>query len=171
MKNLLLGLLVLGFTTQFMFSQVEKLPEVKLGLNYEYLEAIDSENISEVVRELENRVAFYDLTNSDFYNVEYDSYRVKFYTNGGRIVADYDANGKIIETVERFKNVRLPNSILIVVHKQYPGWTIVEDVYTVDYYDGIAESEYKIKLKNKDKKMTIRIDNQNDNRLTMVNSF
>jgi len=171
MKNLLLGLLVLGFTTQFMFSQVEELPEVKLELNYEYLEAIDSENISEVVRELEKKVALYNLTDSDFYNVEYDTYRVSFYAKGGRIVADYDANGKVIETVERFKNVRLPNSVLILVHKQYPDWTIIEDIYRLDYYDGTAESEYKIKLKNKNKKITIKIDNQNDNRLTMISAL
>ena len=158
MKKLLLGLLVFGLTTQFMFPQVEVLPEVELDVNYKYLNAVNSNYVPEAVKNLENKVAFYSLTESDFYNVEFDTYHVKFFIPKGKIVADYDKNGEIIGTFEQFKNVRLPNSVLISIYKRYPEWNIVEDAYMVDYFDGIAKKEYKIKLKNKNKKKTIRID-------------
>ena len=78
MKKLMLGLLVFGFTTQFMFSQVVKLPEIDITVNYKYLNSIDAENqdIDLSVKNLEEEVAFFNLKESDFYRDEYQTYYV-----------------------------------------------------------------------------------------------
>ncbi len=160
MKKLLIGLLVFGLTTQFMFSQVIELSEVNVTVNYKYLDAIDSKEVAVPVKMLEEQVAFYNLKESDLYSDQYDTYQVSFFIPQGKIVAAYDSDGKILRTIERFKNVKLPRSVVVSVTKNYPKWRIVEDAYKVDYYgkSGIAKKQYKIKLKNRDKKITVKVD-------------
>jgi len=163
MKKLMLGLFVFGLATQFMFSQVVKpveLSEVNVAVNYKYLDAIDSKEVAVSVKTLEEQVAYFDLKESDLYNDEYNTYKVSFYIPEGKIVAAYDSDGKILRTIERFKNIKLPRSVVVSVSKNYPKWKIVEDAYKVDYFGntGIAKKQYKIKLKNRDKKMTIKVD-------------
>jgi len=163
MKKLMLGLLVFGFATQLMFSQEVKpieLSEVNVSVNYKYLDAIDSKEVAVPVKKLQQEVAFYNLKESDLYSDEYDTYQVSFFIPEGRIVAAYDSDGKILRTIERFKNIQLPRSVIVSVSKNYPKWKIVEDVYKVDYYgkSGIAKKQYKIQLKNRDKKMTVKVD-------------
>ena len=167
MKKLLIGLLVFGLTTQFMFSQVVELAEVHLDVNYKYLNAIESQDVAVPVKNLEKKVAFYDLKASAVYNDPHDSYqdvygtyRVQFAIPEGTILAIYDKEGKITRTIERFKNIELPNSILMAVAEQYPNWNIEEDSYKVDYYgkSGIAIKQYNIKLKNEKKRKTVKLD-------------
>jgi hypothetical protein len=163
MKKLMLGLLVFGFATQLMFSQEVKpieLSEVNVSVNYKYLDAIDSKEVAVPVKMLEEKVAYYNLKESDLYSDEYDTYQVSFFIPEGRIVAAYDSDGKILRTIERFKNIQLPRSVIVSVSKNYPKWKIVEDVYKVDYYgkSGIAKKQYKIKLKKRDKKMIVKVD-------------
>lgn len=166
MKKLLLGLLVFGFATQLMFSQVEKLPEVYIAVNYKYLNAIDAENqdADRVVKELEEEVAFYNLKESDLFRDEYSTYYVTFYIPEGKIVAAYNKDGKIIRTFEKFKNVKLPRVVIESIASTYPNWSIVEDVYKVNYHDlsGNVKKQYKVKLTNKNKKITVKVDDKGE---------
>ena len=98
MKKSLIGLLVFGLATQFMFSQVVKpieLSEVNVSVNYKYLDAIDSKEVAVPVKMLEEKVSYYNLKESDLYSDEYDTYQVSFFIPEGRIVAAYDSDGKI----------------------------------------------------------------------------
>lgn len=163
MKKLITGLLIFGLATQFMYSQVVKpieLSEVNVSVNYKYLDAIDNKEVALPVRMLEEKVAFFNLKESDLYSDEYDTYQVSFFIPEGKIVAAYDDNGKILRTIERFKNVKLPKTVLKSITKRFPNWAIVEDAYKVNYYglSGIAQKQYKVKLKNKDKKMVVKVD-------------
>lgn len=156
----MLGLLVFGLATQFMFSQTEELPEVRLDINYKYLDAIESDDVALSVKELEEEVAFFNVKESDMYEAYLDNYTVSFFIPKGRIVAIYNKDGKIEQTIERFKNIRLPISVMSRILEQYPNWDIVEDTYKVDYYDrrGVTQKQYKVKLKNKDKIKTVKMD-------------
>ena len=156
----MLGLLVFGLATQFMFSQTEELPEVRLDINYKYLDAIESDDVALSVKELEEEVAFFNVKESDMYEAYLDNYTVSFFIPKGRIVAIYNKDGKIEQTIERFKNIRLPISVMSRILEQYPNWDIVEDTYKVDYYDrrGVTQKQYKVKLKNKDKIKTVKLD-------------
>ena len=159
MKKLLIGLLVFGFTTQFMYSQVVELPEVNVDVNYKYLNAIESQDVAVPVRNLEKEVAFYNLKGSEAPNV-YDLYPVTFVIPQGKIVAFYDKDGKINRTIERFKNIELPRSVIEAVAEQYPDWEIADDAYKVDYYgtNGRAIKEYRVKLEKEKKRKILKFD-------------
>ncbi len=159
MKKLLLGLLALGFTSQLMFSQEIELAEVHLNVNQQYLDIMDSEDIDISVKNLEKEVAYYDLKGSDMPNV-YDLYPVTFVIPKGKIVAFYDKDGKINRTIERFKNIELPISVIEAVSEQYPEWTIADDAYKVDYFGktGSATKQYRVKLENDKKRKTLKFD-------------
>lgn len=160
MKKLTLGVLIFGLATQFVFSQIIELSEVIITANYKYLDAVSSEEVAVPVKKLEQEVALYNVKDSDLYSDEYDTYTISFYIPQGNIVAAYDSDGKIIRTIERFKNVQLPNTVLMAVTERFPNWKIVKDAYKVNYHDdfGITKKEYKIKLENGDKTLTVKVD-------------
>lgn len=164
MKKLLIGLLVFGLTTQFMFAQIIELSEVTVSVNYKYLDAIDSEEAAIPVQMLREKVAFYNLKESELYSDEFDTYAVSFYIPEGKIVAAYDDKGRILRTIERFKDVKLPRTVLMAVTERYPNWTITKDFYKVNYHNnkGITKNEYKVKLKNGDKSIVVKVDNEGE---------
>lgn len=142
-------------------AQVIELPEVVItAVNYKYLNAVDSDENSLSVQMLEEKVAMFDLKNSEFYNDEYDTYYVTFYIPEGKILAAYDKDGRLIRTVERFKNVKLPQNIQAAIAKRFPNWVISKDVYKVNFHrnNAVAKKQYKVRLKNGDKTMRIKLD-------------
>ena len=155
----MLGLLVFGLTTQCMLTQTIELSEVRVDANYKYLDAIDSEDVDISVKTLEKEVAFYNLKGSEAPNV-YDLYPVTFVIPQGKIVAFYDKDGKINRTIERFKNIELPRSVIEAVAEQYPDWEIADDAYKVDYYGktGRAIKQYRVKLEKEKKRKILKFD-------------
>ncbi|MBT8394085.1 MAG: nicotinate-nucleotide adenylyltransferase [Bacteroidia bacterium] len=159
MKKLVLGLLFFGLTTQI-YSQAIELSEVDVSLNYQYLDAVNADEAAVPVKVLTEQAGKYNPNKNDLFDDEFDTYRVSFHIPEGKIVAAYDKNGKIIKTIEKYKNVRLPLVVLESVAENYPNWAVVEDVYEVNYHctKGVIKKQYKIKLKNKDKTVTIKTD-------------
>jgi hypothetical protein len=158
MKNLILGLFIFGLTTQ-VYSQVIELSEVNVSVNYKYLDAVNSDQTAVPVKVLTEKLLNYE-TKADLYEDEYDTYRVSFYIPEGKIVAAYDKDGKILRTIEKYKNVRLPKEVLESVAEKYPKWAVIEDVYEVKYHcdKGFTKKQYKIKLQNEDKIVNIKTD-------------
>ena len=113
---------------------------------------------------IQEKVALYDVKKSEFYSDEYDTYRVSFFIPDGRIVVAYDNNGMIIRTIEKFKNVKLPYNVTNAIAKRYPKWSIIKDVYKVNYHNksGIIKNQYKVKLEYGDKTMTAKVDEQGE---------
>ncbi len=162
MKKLILGLLVLGFTTQF-FAQVEKvekLPEILIhSLNYKYLSNVNTDDGDISVDLLEQKVANFDIKSSDFYIDEFKLYNVSFYIPEGYILAAYDGEGKITHTIEKFKNSKLPSSVMKSVNDRYPGWTVSKNVYKVNYSQSQGVTKrYKFILDNGDKRIRVKTD-------------
>ena len=166
MKKLFIGLLVFGFATQLMFSQIEKLPEVDITVNYKYLNSINAENqdIDLSVKLLEEEVAFYNLKESELYKDEYETYYVSFYIPQGKIVAAYNRDGKILRTIERFENIKLPDAVVASILEKYPNWSIKGDAYKVDYRDksGIAKKQYKVNLQKNGKNIKVKINDKGE---------
>lgn len=164
MKRLLIGLLVFGLTTQF-YAQVVNdgmLPEVIVrATNYKYLNSVDRTEASVPVKYLHDAVAKYDIRSSEFYEDGDDIYRVYFYIPDGKIVAAYDRNGKILYTIEKFKDVALPLDVVASVKNRFPGWVISKDVYKVNYEAGSgSEKEYKLVLENGKEKIRVKVDDK-----------
>jgi len=161
MKKIIIGLLLIGFAIQS-FAQIktEKLSEVVISAtNYKYLNKVGLENASVPVTLLEQKVASFDLKNSEFYRDDYDTYSVDFYIPDGHILAAYDRDGNILRTIEKFKDIKLPRAVIESVAKQYPNWIFKKDVYLVSYHDdkGITK-KYKITLENGDKRIRVKTD-------------
>ena len=160
MKKLIFGLLVIGLTSH-VFSQVITLPEIEItAVNYKYLNAVDSEDLDFNVKMLEEKVALFDLKSSNFYLDEYSTYQVRFYIPDGSILAAYDGNGKIIRTVERFKDVKLPMDVRDAIFARFPGWALKRDVYRVTYNQDNSRKEYKVVLKKGEKILRVKVDDK-----------
>ncbi|WP_190811002.1 nicotinate-nucleotide adenylyltransferase [Flagellimonas sp. S3867] len=163
MKKILLGLLAFGLTIQA-YSQIiktEELSEVIVyATNYKYLNNVDTEEEASIpVEMLRRKVAAFNVKDSDFYQDDYDLYKINFFIPEGKILAAYDKEGRIIRTAEKFKDINLPNTVKKAVLKRFPGWTITKDVYLVRYHDkkGISK-KYKLKLVNGDKVIRTKVD-------------
>jgi hypothetical protein len=162
MKNLILGLFIIGLTSPI-FSQVVEggmLGEVDLtAVNYKYLSAAGTQNAALPVGYLQKQVAQYDLKESEFYTDDYDSYKVTFYIPDGQIVAAYDKDGNVLRTIEKYKDIALPKPVLDAIAKQYPKWSVYKDVYGITYHQNTgAKKTYKVTLLNKDKKIHVKLD-------------
>lgn len=163
MKKILIGLFFVGLTIQS-YSQIiktEKLSEVTVyATNYKYLNSLASEEPADVsVELLQRKVAAFNVIDSEFYQDDYDLYKINFYIPEGKILAAYDKNGKLLRTAEKFKDVNLPSSVKESVLQRFPGWTITKDIYMVNYHDnkGVTK-KYKLKLVNGDKVVRVKTD-------------
>ena len=160
------GLFVFGLTIQS-FAQIVELPEVEIvAVNYKYLDNVNEPNAAEPVKLLQREVAASDLKSSEYYEDQYDDYFISFYIPQGKILASYDKEGNILRTVEKYKNIALPNAVAESVVKNYSGWTIAENAYLVNYHDkkGVTKKEYKILLEKDSRRMWIKTD-ENGNML------
>lgn len=101
------------------------------------------------VRQMQDFFIAYDL-GKDFEG--YDNYLVIMKNDKGTLTATYDQKGKLINVIEKYENIILPNEVLYSVTKTFPGWDIVNDKYLYAQSEGnIDKKEYSIKIKN-DKK-------------------
>lgn len=162
MKNLLLILFLFGVISpaSAQITKPEELKEVKLvAVNYKYLDAVTNEEVAVSVKNLEEHVAKYDIQSSEIYSDDYDTYEVRFFIPEGTILAAYDRDGVLVRTIERYKNVSLPEAVRTAVKEKYPDWTISKDAYVVNYQgDKGAEKRYKLKLENGKKVMRVKTD-------------
>jgi hypothetical protein len=162
MKKFIIGLFVIGLTSPVLaqIPKVEQLSEVVVtAINYKYLNATDSKEVAIPVKMLERKVAAYNVEDSEYYSDDFDYYTVSFFIPEGKIVAAYNPEGEIIRTIERFKDVKLPTAVREAVAERFPNWEIVNDVYQVTYNQKKgANKSYKIKLKNGEKTMKVKVD-------------
>ena len=164
MKKVILGLFILGLTGQ-MFAQntnIEELPTVVLhNVNYKYLTNVYTEHEAQIVGFLQNEVANFDLKRADVYEDEESSYEIFFMIPDGYICANYNNNGEITSTLEKFNNSKLPPIVSRSVTNEYPGWSISRNTYSVKYNQGkgIAKS-YRLILENGNQRIRIKTDGE-----------
>lgn len=94
----------------------------------------------------------------------YGHYQLKFKSSNGSLHADFDRNGKLGATTERFENIALPRHLMAQLLREHQGWKMVKNVHITRGQDGqVAKEFYKIKLENgkKSKKIKINVDNDN----------
>lgn len=162
MKKFIVGLLALGLTSQIN-AQIIELDEVIItAVNYKYINTVDADDVAVPVKLLQEKVALFDLENAEFYLDEYDYYQVKFYIPDGKILVAYDNKGKIIRTIEKYKNVKLPDVVRDAVIERFPNWAIKKDVYLVNYNDGRSTKEYKVVLTNGEKVVRVKLNSEGD---------
>ena len=69
--------------------------------------------------------------------------------------------GKIIRTIEKYKDVGLPKIVVNGVIKKYPGWLIAKEGYLINYHHkkGV-DKKFKLTLENGDKRLKVKIDDE-----------
>ncbi|QYA26151.1 hypothetical protein G3I01_11715 [Gramella sp. MT6] len=177
MKNLVFGLFVLGLTN-LGFSQTinNENNEVKLeaveisGYNLNYLEEVEEPDVSDNVSSLEKEAASFDVKSLDEFDGRKELYTVKFIGTNGFLLADYDWNGKIVKTTERYRNISLPKNLIKSVLNEYPQSQFLKVVYNVNYdVQKEVEKTYRIKIMNNGKNRNLKIssDHNFNNVITM----
>jgi hypothetical protein len=160
MKNLFLFLLACGLTTP-VFAQVIELDTVVISpIKYKYIYEVVDDDIDQSVKDLQMKLGTFDVTKEEYYNDEYDNYSVSFYIPKGYAVATYDKDGKLLRTIERYKNVKLPLSVSQALVERFPNWAVDKDIYKVSYSEPKWESKktYKLKLTNGEKTIRVKTD-------------
>lgn len=165
MRKALIILFLFGIVSPILaqVTQPEELKEVELvAVNYKYLDQVTKGEVAVPVKLLEEKVAKYDIKNSDVYHDDYDYYEVTFFIPEGTILAAYDKDGKLLRTVERFKDVGIPSAVNQAIKAKYPGYAVTKDIYLVNYRDskGLEKKNYKIKLENGDDRIRVKLDEQ-----------
>jgi len=169
MKKLVFGLLFLGLTN-LMHSQNDIQKNIILEpvtikpLNLSYLDEVQREDTPELVVNLQNEAARYDITELPIFDRDFEAYEVIFKTKkeggtSGLITATYDSNGKIMSSIERYKNILLPKTVRTAINNKYPGWIIYKDVYLVTYRDNSESKQvFKVQLRKNGKKKNLKLD-------------
>ena len=128
---------------------------------YKYLNQVGFEDVAIPVKELQEKVAKYEVSDADFYRDDYDLYYVTFYIPEGKVLAAYDGEGNLIRTAEKYKDVALPKAVMASVADRFPNWEVTKDVYLVNYYyKKGAKKVYKLKLENGDKTVRIKVNEE-----------
>ena len=164
MRKLLIGLLVIGFTS-LSFAQQDGIASVELKevditpLNLSYLNKVQDATTPQKAIYLENVASRFDITEEEIFDRQFEAYEVAFREGSGRIIATYDQNGKILSSHEKFKDVALPPLVRMSAAQNFPGWEITQDNYLVSYFhDGEVTKTYKLKLKLNGKRKSVKMD-------------
>ena len=163
MKNLIIGLFLLGLTTQIYAQDPVKLPEVVIVHNYKYLSSTGSEDLAIPVEKLQLKVSDFNVKELDIYSDEYDLYEVYFIIPEGKVLASYDAESNLLRTAERYKDIYLPSPVKKAIAKRFPNWSISKNIYLVNYHEsGNTRKLYKITLENGSKRIKVKVDDKGD---------
>ena len=162
MKNLFLFLLVCSLTTP-VFAQIIVLDTIVIRpIKYKYIYEVVDKDIDQSVKNLQMMLGKFDITKEEYYEDEYESYRLSFYIPKGYAVATYDKDGNLLRTIERYKNVKLPLAVSRALIERFPNWTVDKDIYKVSYSEPNWESKKTYKLKLTNGKKTIRVKTDED---------
>lgn len=159
MKKLIIGLFILGLTTQIYAQDPITLPEIVIVKNYKYLSSVNSEDLAIPVEKLQMKASEFNIKDLDVYSDENDLYDVYFFIPKGKILASYNDKGELLSTVERYSDIKLPRLVTEAVIKRFPKWNISKNIYLVNYNDsGNTRKLYKLTLENGNQRIRVKLD-------------
>ena len=161
MKKLILGLFLMGLTTQMYAQDPIQLPEIVLVHNYKYLSSVGTSDVAIPVEKLQLKVSDFNVKELDIYSDEYDLYDVYFIIPEGKILASSDKDNNLLRTIERYKNINMPSEVLNAVARRFPKWSIAKNVYLVNYHEsGKIRKLYKLTLENGDQRIKVKLNDK-----------
>ncbi len=90
---------------------------------------------------------------------EYDTYLLTFSSSNGYLSADFDKEGQLVSTNQRFKDVVLPLDVRRNLYVQNKGWTMTKNTYKAKgEEDRLDEEMYRIKMERGNDKKIVKID-------------
>ena len=169
MKKHVFGLFILGFVS-LAYSQDftaksadnDAKPDnfTKTMHNVEYLKIMERQPVPKQVKSLEKIVASYDIKELEIYNSKSPSvYDVVFAEGKNTVIASFDKYGRIIRSISKFYDVRIPHDPSVTISKNYPGWKFSKTLCLIKYSKGKAvEIMYEVQLVNNKEKKIIKTD-------------
>ncbi len=175
MKNLLIGLCILGLTnlsySQNLVSKIETTGDLEAEystiplsktislLNIPYLHKIENETKPSNIRQLELMAFKYKINKYYTFNNNSQPITIKFKWFKNYIIARYNRDGKILSTYEEFQDFEIPEHILKSISLVYPNWSIIDNLYQVSYSSKSGvKMRYKIKIRKGNLRKNIKID-------------
>ncbi len=146
---------LLAYHTNF---NVEK-AIVKRHKSNHYWKEVGPMSHSNQVSSLQQRIARFDITQLDEYDAnEPSTYTVVFRENNSSIYAKYNALGNLMSTIERHKNVKVPQPIGREIAIRYPGWSFKNSMLIIKYRKkGKINIAFKVQILNGSKKRVLKL--------------
>ncbi|MBE7638754.1 hypothetical protein GUB10_00265 [Salegentibacter sp. BLCTC] len=172
MKKLILSLLCFTIVGMVYSQGIIKLDELRMDFNPKSLEIDETSNtltfqVSEdYVGQFHANPLKYARENfsiEDFIEANqdkgYDKYTVSFITNKGKLKVNYNRNGEVISSNQRFVDVNLPNRTLVKILRANEGYSIVGTKHLAFTKSGwtIDKEYYKVKLENGKNKKNVKM--------------
>lgn len=172
MKTLIFSLLLIVASSAIQAQKITELEEAKVGFTPLEVEVSeDGDSFTYKVSEaytgefVDNPIAFmkanFDIQNfmAAYEDRNYNTYYITFTSGQGFLKADFDKNGELQRTYQKFKNVVLPLDVRRDLYTATKGWTMTENKYIASGRGDVLEKEiYKIKLENGNRKQTVKLD-------------
>jgi len=171
MKSLLLILLIFGITLPVNSQSESSKSETNATIvqNLKYLNKVKSENNPVIITKLENLAAHYDIKASDVYNSKSNvTYDVVFEETNAKILVTYNKEGEIVNSLEEYKNLRLPMQVSSAISKNYPGWSFASNEHQVIYNNGELKKSYTVKIKNNSASKVLKFESDNSNQSNYI---
>ena len=91
----------------------------------------------------------------------YDSYSVNFKSTKGHLLANFDEDGNLVSSFQRFKDVRLPEDARMKILQQYRDAVVLGNKHiAVSKGWDIQKEFYKIKLRDGNKTRSVKINKE-----------
>jgi hypothetical protein len=168
MKTLIVLLLLVGFISTSQAQQITELEETKVKFAPKAVKISSNlDNYNFVVEEsfagefIKNPIEFmkenFDIK-AFITSIDNDEFLVTFKSSKGYLEANYDKDGTLVKTSQRFNDIVLPLKVRRALYKNNKGWTMVQNKYMASGKgERIDREVYKIKLVNGNKKQNIKI--------------
>lgn len=102
---------------------------------------------------------------------DYDSYQITLRSGKGALKADYDKDGNLVRTYQKFKDVVMPLNVRRMVYANYKGWTITENKYIASGNRDLIDKEvYKFKMERGGEKQRVKLDPRSEGTLSVASN-
>ena len=117
--------------------------------------------------------ANFDINNfiTEFEGDKYSSYQVTFNSSKGHLSAQFNSDGELVKTYQKFKDIALPVDVRRDLYMSNQGWSMTSNKYIASGRGEILEKEaYKIKLENGKQKRNVKLDPRSVARTTVASN-
>jgi len=116
-------------------------------------------NASSVIKHMENIIANYDLTtNRAFDTSNRANYKVVFKQKNSKAIVNYNTDGEIISSIERYKNVKIPIKIAVLISLNNNGFYLKKTTVYKRYKRNTGfVTNYKVIISNGQETKTLKI--------------
>ncbi|CAL65716.1 hypothetical protein [Christiangramia forsetii] len=165
---LLVAVTVVGHAQEQKITQLEeakvgfapldaKITQIGDSFSYKVEEAYAGEFTKDAIGFMK---ANFDINNfiTEFEGDKYTSYLVTFRSKKGHLSANFNQEGELVKTYQKFKDIVLPLDVRREVYMTNKGWTMTSNKYIASGRGDLVEKEvYKIKLDNGNQKRSIKL--------------